>query len=75
MCAGSSGKIGDKKCSIYMGYYGGSLRIGDALYTVDTADRERECMSETEMIDYMTKNYTAQEIATMIVQMVRDSDE
>jgi hypothetical protein len=72
MCAGANGRLRDKEVSIYMGYYGGNLRIGDAYYTVN--EDEGKVMSESEMIDLLSK-YKKKELATLIVELVRDSDE
>ena len=75
MCAGSQGEIRDAPVEVYMGYYGGMIRVGDARYSVDSAGgRENGNTSEDEMVALLS-GYEPGELARLFVGLVRDSDE
>ena len=69
MCAGSEGKIKDKEVDIYMGYYGGSLSVGDDHFSVNGGNK-----TEEEMIEILSK-YDSADLARLMVELVRDSNE
>lgn len=71
MCAGSESKLGNEDVDIYMGYYGGSITVGDLHYSVNT--KETECTKE-EMIAALGK-YSKEELAACIVDLIDNSNE
>lgn len=73
MCAGSKGRIKDKNVTIYMGHYGGQLAVGDDVYAVDS-DEPAVTLSEDEMIDRLQR-FGSVELARLLVELVRDSEE
>ena len=73
MCAGSSSKLGDKNVSVYMGWHGGSLSVGEAHYTVNPNHKGTK-VSEEEMVKLL-QGYRSEDLARLLVELVRDSDE
>ena len=76
MCAGGNTTIRKEEVSLYMGYYGGSLTIGNLTYDVENEARNRDQKSCTrkEMMDKI-KSFTKEEIAQMIIDLVDNSEE
>ena len=70
MCAGANGKIRDLDVSIYMGYYGGYLIVGDERFDVSGEGTK----DEYNMIEYLA-GFSSGELAKLIVELTRDSDE
>ncbi len=70
MCAGGRATIRDKECGIYMGYYGGSLRVGKVTYKQGkTTPEEKE-----KFVKYL-KRFTKDELINMMLDLVENSDE
>ena len=69
MCAESDAEIRGKKVSVYMGYYGGNISIGDLEYDVDGKQATREdlisCLNE----------FTKEELSILIADLIDNSDE
>jgi hypothetical protein len=60
-----------------MGYYGGTLTVGDKYYKAKVAEevsRNIGNTSEEEMISLLSQ-YSSNELATLLVELVRDSQE
>lgn len=72
MCASSETTLKGKAVSVYMGYYGGSLSVGNKTFSVNA--KGEPTVSEEEMIGILAK-HKAKDLARMIVELVRDSEE
>ena len=67
MCAGASLTIRGDEVSVYMGYHGGRLEIGDVEYKSGKSDREE--------IFKKLSSYKKDEIISMILDIVDEADE
>jgi len=73
MCAGSNAKIGETEIEVYMGYYGGSLYIGDKAYHQIMTTGEN-VLSREEAIRLLTA-YGAEALAVLLVDLIDNSEE
>ena len=71
MCAGSEAEIRGKKVSLYMGYYGGNISIGDIKYDVD---KKKSKVSREELISCL-EGFEKHELAILIADLIDNSDE
>ena len=70
MCAGSEAVIGKEEVSVYMGYYGGNIRVGEMLY--DTANKNTS--TKEQFIEYMNK-FTKKQLIQLIADLIKNSKE
>lgn len=73
MCGGSQTKFLGHDVSVYMGYHGGSITIGDKFYSAVKKDSPNE-ISAGEMIELLSK-YSSKELANLIVDLIDNADE
>ena len=64
MCASSSAKIRNEEVGIYMGHYGGSLKIGDTKYAQDDDDSRRKAMK------IKLESYTKEELSKLMLSLI-----
>lgn len=70
MCAGSEAVIGSEEVSVYMGYHGGNIRVGEMLY--DTANENTS--TKEQFIEYMNK-FTKKQLIQLIADLIENSKE
>lgn len=68
MCAGSKAVVGDVKVSLYMGYNGGDISIGDFKYEVEDG-------VEQEVLAGELNKFTKDELVNLIVDLLNNSEE
>jgi hypothetical protein len=74
MCAGSGAKIGELEVGVYMGYYGGSIDIGDIKYKVNEKDPEKE-MEGRAAVKAKLMEFSSEQLTELILDLVKNSDE
>lgn len=75
MCAGSDAKLNGIGVSLYMGYYGGRITIGDnAFEKADYKGHREDSLSPDEMVKFLS-TFSASKLAQLIVDLVENSDE
>ncbi len=70
MCARSDAVIDKEQASVYMGYYGGKIIVGEMIYdttNIDTATKEQ-------FIEYMNK-FTKKQLIQLIADLIENSEE
>ena len=70
MCAGSEAVIGKEEVSVYMGYDGGNIRVGEMLY--DTANKNTS--TKEQFIEYMNK-FTKKQLIQLIADLIENAKE
>ena len=76
MCAGSKTTIQGEEVGVYMGYYGGSMQIGDIDYDTGDKDCSRKNMAQNRRKLIIRLNtFTSDDLSEMIVQLVENSEE
>ena len=70
MCARSEAKLRDRDVSLYMGYFGGRLAVGNNQFDSD----KKGITSREEMIAFLAQ-YEPTELATLLVDLVLESYE
>ena len=81
MCAGSEAKIGGVDVIVYMGYYGGSITLGDTQGKYRYNDKGRvkvwedeNLVSREEMATRLLK-FKKREIVEMILELIDNANE
>jgi hypothetical protein len=68
MCSGSRAKIKREKVDIYMGYDGGSLRIGDIIY--EQTDIHQSSQYERKIMINKLNTFTKSELIEMFLDLI-----
>jgi hypothetical protein len=71
MCGGSEANILGKSVNVYMGYYGGSITIGDNTYSVN---KEQGNTTAGEMLEILS-SYHPKELAQLVIDLIDNADE
>ena len=71
MCAGSESKVLNEEVSLYMGYYGGNISVGDKHYNVKEDEGN---VDAGEMIKILS-SYSSDKLAELIIDLVNNSEE
>jgi hypothetical protein len=71
MCAGSKTKLGSDDVSLYLGYYGGRLTVGDKTFSNCENDKT---VTFDEMVSVLA-GLGADTLARMVVELVANGDE
>lgn len=70
MCARSDAVICKEQASVYMGYYGGKIMVGEMIY--NTADENTA--TKEQFIEYMNK-FTKKQLIQLIADLIENSEE
>ena len=82
MCGISSGKLGGNEVDFYIGYFGGSIKIGNRPYYLSSTHHDRLMSRERkytilsrEEIIKIFNGYSVKELSELIVDLVENGEE
>ena len=72
MCAVSEAQIGNEHVEIYMGYFGGSIKVGALQFKVDA---DIASIEHYRKVTEKLSRYPSDQLAALLMDLVRNSKE